>query len=422
MLSAHFNNGLAQSVFFLKKKYWLVVITILLGLGLWLIDSPLVESLNTFFFDDENSRFLSLVRTGGGGGSSIRGGDFIAEKSPQYFKQRSDSCTVQNPCTILAVADMDKASSSEDKKSFNSLIAKGIMYEDSNSAWHIEWEDEPYNISNPLNEGGRGMELSELVLFENRLYTVDDRSGVIFEITHRNEKFDVVARHIITEGDGHSSSKGMKLEWATVKDGIMFLGSFGKEYILSDGSIKNEWPMWTALLDRKGHLTRKNWTLIYNRLRELAGCPFPGYMIHEAIEWSPYHRKWLVLPRRWSDTPYDEEEDNYKATNMLIECSESFMKCDVRRIGIEGKTIENPQRGYSTLKIIPGTVDQLIVALKTEEQDAITNAGKMSSFATIFDREGNILIDDAPLPFDGKFEGIVVADILPDHFVVDSEP
>jgi len=394
----------------LLRKYWIVVAAVLLALSALLVDPASLQSLNPFF-DDENSRFLSLVRIGAS--NAVRGGVTMVEKVPQYFEARSEACTVLNPCTILAIADLDKASS-VDKKTFKSLIAQGLMYEDSNLAWHIEWEDEPYEIMSPINEGGRGMELSELVLYEDRLYTVDDRSGVVFEVTNIDGEFGVVARHILTEGDGNSSSKGMKLEWATVKDGNLWLGSFGKEYTLNDGSIKNEWPMWTAALDRKGHLTRKNWTSIYNRLREVTGAPFPGYMIHEAIEWSPYHRKWLILPRRWSNTPYNEEEDNFKATNLLIECSESFMNCEVSQVGTDGATIEFPQRGYSSLKIIPGTVDQLLVALKTEEHDVVDSSGKMSSFATIFDRDGKILLEDAPLPFDGKFEGIVFVDILPD--------
>lgn len=48
----------------------------------------------------------------------------------------------------------------------------------------------------------------------------------------------LVPRHIITEGSG-GSSKGMKIEWATEKDGRLWIGSFGKEYtgrVLEDGN------------------------------------------------------------------------------------------------------------------------------------------------------------------------------------------
>lgn len=43
-------------------------------------------------------------------------------------------------------------------------------------------------------------------------------------------KGTLIPRHIISEGDGKSSSKGMKIEWVTEKDGRLWIGSFGKEY------------------------------------------------------------------------------------------------------------------------------------------------------------------------------------------------
>ena len=41
-------------------------------------------------------------------------------------------------------------------------------------------------------------------------------------------------RHILTEGNG-VTNKGQKTEWATVKDGLLYVGSFGKEYTTPDG-------------------------------------------------------------------------------------------------------------------------------------------------------------------------------------------
>ena len=41
---------------------------------------------------------------------------------------------------------------------------------------------------------------------------------------------------VITEGED-DTNKGMKWEWAPVKDDVLYIGSVGKEYTNPDGSI-----------------------------------------------------------------------------------------------------------------------------------------------------------------------------------------
>lgn len=48
------------------------------------------------------------------------------------------------------------------------------------------------------------------------------------------EKGKVYPVHILAEGDGRNS-KGMKCEWATVKEDKLFVGSIGKEWTNSKG-------------------------------------------------------------------------------------------------------------------------------------------------------------------------------------------
>ena len=45
---------------------------------------------------------------------------------------------------------------------------------------------------------GRGMELSELVVFNGRLFTVDDRTGIVYEIIDNK----VVPWVILSDGNG----------------------------------------------------------------------------------------------------------------------------------------------------------------------------------------------------------------------------
>lgn len=41
----------------------------------------------------------------------------------------------------------------------------------------------------------RGLELSELITWQNRLYTFDDRSGIVFEIAKKKKKYECIARY-----------------------------------------------------------------------------------------------------------------------------------------------------------------------------------------------------------------------------------
>ena len=84
------------------------------------------------------------------------------------------------------------------------------------------------------------MELSELILYQNRLLDFDDRTRSVFELMSKGKGSEtfVVLRFVITEGAG-DTDKGMKWEWASEKDGSLYLGSMGKEYTNPDGYIAN---------------------------------------------------------------------------------------------------------------------------------------------------------------------------------------
>jgi soluble calcium-activated nucleotidase 1 len=123
---------------------------------------------------------------------------------------------------------------------------------------------------------------------------------------------------------------------------------------------------------------------------------FPGYMIFESSVWNEIEKKWIFLPRRASKDSYDELMDEKRATNLLITTDEHFNEVVYKKIGEP-----MPLRGYSTFKFVPNTNNQLIIALKTEE-----DSGKTRSFATLFDLNGNILVKDRLISDSMKYEGI----------------
>lgn len=69
-------------------------------------------------------------------------------------------------------------------------------------------------------------------------------------------------RYILPEGDG-LIDKGMKLEWATIKDGSLVVGSFGKEYTDDEGRIVNTNNNWVITIDENGVISRRDWSERY---------------------------------------------------------------------------------------------------------------------------------------------------------------
>ena len=300
--------------------------------------------------------------------------------------------------TLFIVSDLDKKSRVEsDKKGlWKSVMKKGLLKRMDNGMYSIQWISDT-ELFTKISEAGRGMELSALVEFNRRFYTFDDRTGLAFEIVGKK----AIPRYIMMEGDGNTD-KGQKTEWATVKDGKMYVGSFGKEYTNPDGSIKNTNNMWISIIDRNGVVTHEDWTDQFNKLREAVGCPYPGYMIHEAITWSPVRRQWVILPRRVSKEAYDENEDERRGSNTVIFASEDFSKIEVKHI-----TPLTPTRGFSDFKFLPGSKDQIIVALKSEENE---EAQTQNTYITVFDVNGKILMEETEIPGMMKFEGLEFRD------------
>ena len=102
----------------------------------------------------------------------------------------------------------------------------------------------------------RSMELSELVWFRHRLLAMCDYTGLIFKITPGFSH--VFQRYAIADGEMLATSmaildsrradsarvrapgngdepKPFKGEWATVKDGVLWVGSVGKEWVVVRG-------------------------------------------------------------------------------------------------------------------------------------------------------------------------------------------
>eukprot|EP00550_Attheya_septentrionalis_P002722 CAMPEP_0198291746 /NCGR_PEP_ID=MMETSP1449-20131203/9172_1 /TAXON_ID=420275 /ORGANISM="Attheya septentrionalis, Strain CCMP2084" /LENGTH=429 /DNA_ID=CAMNT_0043990427 /DNA_START=313 /DNA_END=1602 /DNA_ORIENTATION=+ len=340
-------------------------------------------------------------------GGAVRRGYFDVAKS------KLDANTFR----WAAVTDKDQLSLMSDSKKgkpkFESILLPGTITRDpATNKYSIEFEDTRSLVSKH-NEEGRGMELSELTIYENRLLSFDDRTGTVFEILNKNGGKDsyVVPRFVITEGEGETD-KGMKWEWSTVKDGNLYMGSMGKEYTNADGSIANTNNLWIAVINSRGELTRIDWSEKFNFVRAALGASSPGYMITEAVLWSSTLKKWVFLPRRISDEAYDENKDERKGSDKLVLVDEHFT--DAQVVTIKMKKVD-PLHGFSTVAFVPGTNDHHAIAIRSVEEDCVggeESVCKQRSYFIVFDvLTGEVLMDEVHLDMDDKFEGIEFVDI-----------
>ncbi|XP_031573577.1 soluble calcium-activated nucleotidase 1-like [Actinia tenebrosa] len=292
---------------------------------------------------------------------------------------------------IGIIADLDENSKSSTKKNtWTSHYKRGYLTLTNDRKVSVEWDDKLVVLSSTLSQKGRGMELSELIVFNGKLYAVDDRTGVLYQILNEH----VVAWVILPDGDG-TEAKGFKGEWLAVKSKTLYAGGLGKEWTTTEGVFQNHNPQWVKSIGVNGDVVHHNWVPRYNAMRAALGIMPPGYIIHESANWSDKHKKWFFLPRRASHESYNEKDDEHRATNVLISCDEHFSNIHVRTIGEL-----NPTHGFSSFKFIPGTDDELIVALKTEE-----DKGVIRSYILAFDIYGQKLMKET-LIGENKFEGI----------------
>lgn len=315
------------------------------------------------------------------------------------------------------MTDLDQLSRVPDspphKPEFYSILLPGLLTRSSTDGKYNAEFETPRNLISKHNEAGRGMELSELTLYQNRLLSFDDRTGTIFELLNKDggKETHVVPRLVITEGDGNTD-KGMKWEWATVKDGDLYMGSMGKEFTNPDGTIANTNNLWIAVLTSKGEVLRLDWTDKYNFVREQLGAGYPGYIINEAILWSDHLKSWIFLPRRVSSEPYDEFKDERMGSNKIAIVNESFTSAKIVDIKFEKL---DPLHGFSTFAFIPGSKDRHALAVRTVEEDCVggdENLCKQRSYFVVFDiLTGEVLMDEVQYPDGIKFEGVEFVNI-----------
>ena len=293
---------------------------------------------------------------------------------------------------IAVIADLDEERSKIPgaKYGWQSYFKTGYLTKSNNGKYEVEWTD-IITLTTKINEKGRGLELSELCVFNRRIYSVDDRTGIVYQILNGK----AIPWVILMDGDG-TSEKGFKSEWMTVKDGVLFIGGLGKEWTTKSGEFLNYNPLFVKSIDQHGGVMHHNWTDNFLKIRAKAGIVFPGYMVHEAVMWSNIKKRWYFLPRRMSTLKYDDTADERRGTNILISSNEDFSDIKVLFVG----KLE-PTHGFSSFKFVPGTGDDVAVALKTKEVE-----GSVSSYIMVFNVNTGKVIMSEQFIANSKYEGV----------------
>ncbi|XP_055327329.1 soluble calcium-activated nucleotidase 1-like isoform X2 [Paramacrobiotus metropolitanus] len=241
--------------------------------------------------------------------------------------------------------------------------------------------------------GNRGMELSDIVVFDGRLFACEDRTGIIFEIVDNQ----VVPWVILADGNGRKQ-KGFKCEWSIVKDEHLFVGSHSADIKIPNpgGPSVEANQRWVKKVSKDGFVEHLDWNTQYAAIEKELGIKPPGYIMHEAVLWSQIRQHWHFLPRQISPENFTEERHPYTCSNVMLSINADYTQFQKLNIGEH-----NPLYGFSAARFVPGTDDNVIVALRIMEVgDTFTTR------IIVFTINGNILMEEE-LVLDGlKYEGI----------------
>ncbi|OQV14385.1 Soluble calcium-activated nucleotidase 1 [Hypsibius exemplaris] len=304
---------------------------------------------------------------------------------------------------IAIICDQDKASkftSASGTTWFSVFKTGSLLYNVQQQAAKVEWDPilptDVTFLQTLWNFAGRGNELSELTVFNGKMYAPDDKTGIVSHIGLNPLQFEFPIA-ILGDGDG-KTQRGFKAEWSTIKDGAMIMGSIGSMFIDTvTGKVLDGDRMWIKKIYPDGHVVSEDWTNNYRAVQKNMGISYSGYINVEAAGWSDELKKWVFLPRRASNIVYNDSTESLMGTNHMVICNENFTQfTDI----IVGDKV--PAEGFSSMKFVPETGGNVIVALKSSE-DA---SSKFATFIMVFDITGKIILPKTLVLNDFKFEGL----------------
>uniref|UniRef100_A0A7S2MNH1 Uncharacterized protein n=1 Tax=Zooxanthella nutricula TaxID=1333877 RepID=A0A7S2MNH1_9DINO len=379
------------------------MLVLLAGKGL--VTSPHMAAATT---PEASTCGLGLSGEGGGscnaGGVGTAGGQhfpsslYYAETATRTMKTRSELLTyIESEYAFGVVADLDLMSRDPQEFVWRSWLKKGRIIRVNGrmerERFVLAW-DEELELRSSTATRNRSMELSELVLYNRLLIAFCDYSGIAYKIDPETGK--TFQRWAIADGNGNEP-KPFKGEWATVKGDTIWLGSIGFEWYGPSGDVLHRNAEWVKLIDANGGIRNLNWHPVYQTIRSVTNTTLPGFLWHEAVEWEPVHRLWVMLPRFASSTErYSPGIEHDNTADLLIVADEGFT--DIKAMRLEH---HDPRFGFTSVKRIPGS-PHLFMVLRVHE-----DGQKHRTQAAIIDLHGVFYTEPPYVEVgDRKFEGL----------------
>jgi soluble calcium-activated nucleotidase 1 len=317
---------------------------------------------------------------------------------PSVLNTRPDHLTyIQREYNFGVVADLDLLSRDPQEFIWRSYLKKGRVVRVNGRMEEERFTialDEELELRSSSATRNRSMELSELVLYDRLLIAFCDYTGIAYKIDPESGK--TFQRWAIADGDGNEP-KPFKGEWATVRGDTIWLGSIGFEWYGPNGEILHRNAEWIKIIDASGAIRNVNWHPVYQAIRSATNTTLPGFLWHEAVEWEPVQRLWVMLPRFASTTSrYQPGAEHNSTTNLLIVANEGFTDIRVTRLNHH-----DPRFGFTSVRRLPGS-HMLFMVLRVHEDEGLhhTQAG-------IIDLKGNFFTEPPYLEVGSrKFEGL----------------
>lgn len=319
--------------------------------------------------------------------------------TPHYFR-------------FAIIADQDTYSKVDGNETlWESYLKIGLLKREDTGHYSITWEG-TYLLHSSDHRKGRGMELSSLKYINGYFYTICDYTGILYRIAFDHslppdDRFlGLTAVRKLEPYDGDTPIT-LKAEWMERKDGELYIGSIGKEWVVND-TIQHQYPQWVHKISlgnlEEGGIVSTSWKHIYDAIREKLDAPYPkGYVSYESVLFYPRLRKWVFYPRRHSPShPYDEVLDEIRGTNLFVVTDEDFSHPRVFTAGAL-----DPAIGATGGEWIPGT-NEFIVLYASEKGE------QMESYISVIGLTGEELVREGKILFDHnvKYEGVAIFEVL----------
>eukprot|EP01060_Flectonema_neradi_P033157 TRINITY_DN5478_c0_g1_i4.p1 TRINITY_DN5478_c0_g1~~TRINITY_DN5478_c0_g1_i4.p1 ORF type:complete len:386 (+),score=46.13 TRINITY_DN5478_c0_g1_i4:169-1326(+) len=343
--------------------------------------------------------FLLMVgiQTVGSGQNRLNTYPLMVAKNKKNSASKSKFFSDVNTYSLTVIG----TNSSAEVSSAATTLQIGTLVKSLNGIHKVIWDtaSAPTHLRTPYPLS-TGLELHGLQQYRQKLYSCDLNTGIVFELGLASRL--LYPRWILAADDG-DSERPFPCKWLAVRDSKLHVGSHGRDWVDSTDAIHYDHQWIKVLTTEVGRPRSILWDSEYRVVKSTFSSA-PGYMMHEAVQWSEVHHQWVFLPYRVSSKAFDSSswEDNDGGL-LLVRCDGSFIHCSSTVV----KSAVKPNYGFSEFKFLPNGKDDTIIAVRSCEK---VQGNTPASYLTIFDLKGEILMKDTPIPGNVKFEGLIVGE------------